>query len=81
MDLSWIATTSSRADGYRIMRSTISGGPYSEVAVVSGKDSTTHSDANLELNTTYHYLAKTTYTGWNSQLSIEASASTPLICL
>lgn len=80
VDLTWTATTSAKADGYEILRSTTSGGPYSVIATLVGKTTTSYSDTDVVLGTTYHYVARTVYESWTSTDSNEASATTPVVC-
>src|SRR5207302_4254587 len=58
--LNWTATTSTWADGYEVLRSLLSGGPYSSVATVSGVSTTTYTDARLLFLTPYYYVVKAT---------------------
>ena len=80
--LNWTATSSTFADGYDVYRGTTNGGPYSAIAHVSGRTTTSHVDSSgLSLNTTYYYVLRSTAYGWTSADSAQASAKTPLICL
>ncbi|MFD6176835.1 MULTISPECIES: FG-GAP-like repeat-containing protein [unclassified Isoptericola] len=65
------------ADGYRLARSTTSGGPYLTVASVDAAR-TTYTDSGLTPATTYYYVVETR-SGWSkySRPSAEAVASTP----
>jgi hypothetical protein len=45
VNLSWTATTSAWATGYRIYRGTSAGGPYSQIAQVTGVGTTSYSDS------------------------------------
>lgn len=80
--LTWTATTSTFADGYDVYRSTTNGGPYTQIAHVSGRTTTSYVDAgSLSTNTTYYYVLRATAHGWSSANSGQASAKTPLICV
>lgn len=79
--LSWTATPSTYATGYLILRSDTSGGPYTQVGSVSGRDTTTFTDQNVSGGRTYYYVVQATYAGWTSANSNEASATTPGLCL
>jgi len=81
VSLSWTATPSGFADGYDVMRSLVNGGPYSEVAHVDGRTTTTYVNTGLLTNTTYYYVVVATAGGWTSADSNQASATTPAICL
>lgn len=80
--LNWTATPSTFADGYDVYRSTTNGGPYSAIAHVTGRTTTSYVDSSgLSLNTTYYYVLKSTAFSWSSGNSSQTSAKTPLICL
>lgn len=79
--LTWTATTSTYADGYDVYRSTTNGGPYSSIAHVTGRATTTYTDTSVNLNKTYYYVLKSTAFSWTSANSGQASTTTPLICL
>jgi hypothetical protein len=75
VNLSWDTTTSSWASGYRILRGTSSGGPYSQIAQVSGVGTTNYTDGSPGLTTKY-YVVRAYYAGttWESVNSNQASA-------
>lgn len=66
----------SEADSYEVHRSTTSGGPYSLLATVDAT-STSYKDTEVANDTTYHYVVRSVAGGWTSDLSAEASATTP----
>lgn len=70
--LSWTASTSSWASGYEIARSTVSGGPYTVIATVTGVATTTYTDSPPAFSTTYYYAVRATKHAWRS---IDATAS------
>lgn len=70
----WDAVSGAKA--YEVARSTTSGGPYSAVATVDAS-STRYMDTSVENSTTYHYVARSTASGWVSDNSAEASETTP----
>ncbi|MEO6458969.1 MAG: hypothetical protein ABIO95_00860 [Bdellovibrionota bacterium] len=70
-NLSWSASAS--ATNYRVLRSTISGGPYASLA--SANATTSFSDTQIENGTTYYYVVVANYaSGAVSQDSAQASA-------
>ena len=69
--LSWTATTSTIASGYRILRGTTSGGPYSQIATVSGRTTTTYTDTITVLTTRY-WVVEATRNNWTSTNSNQA---------
>ncbi len=76
INLSWTATASAFADGYQILRSTTDGGPYTTIASVSGRNTTTSVDTTVAFSTTYYYVVKATRNLWRSTPSNQASVTT-----
>lgn len=74
--VSWTTTTSTWADGYEILRSITSGGPYSVVGTVAGQTTDTYTDSPLAFDTTYYYVVRATKNNWRSAATIEASRTT-----
>jgi hypothetical protein len=82
VNLSWTATSSTFADGYQILRSTTNGGPYTIIASVSGRSTTTFVDTTVAFSTTYYYVVKATRNLWRSTQSNQASVTTQtLVCV
>ena len=69
----WTATVDSYATGHRIFRSTSTGGPYSQVAEVTPRTTTTYIDNPSP--GTYYYVARAYSGGWESVDSNEDSAT------
>lgn len=76
VDLSWTPTTSAFADGYEILRSATTGGPYVSIATLAST-ATTYTDSTVTFSTPYHYVVKATRNLWRSAASNEASVTTP----
>lgn len=74
--VSWSATPSSWADGYEVLRSTTSGGPYSLVGTVGGVGTLTYLNASLPFSTTYHYVVRATKGNWRSANTTQVSRTT-----
>lgn len=74
--VSWTATTSTWADGYHVLRSTTSGGPYSVVATINGVGTTSYTDSGLAFSTTYHYVVRAWKGAWTSPLTAQVSRTT-----
>ena len=74
--VSWTATTSTWADGYEILGSLVSGGPYVAVGTVSGVNTTSYTVTNLSFLTTYHYVVKATKGNWRSAATSQVSRTT-----
>ncbi len=80
--VSWTATTSVRADGYKVYRSSTSGGPYALVGTVAGRATTSFVDGPLPFSTTYHYVVRATKVLWTSLPTGQVSRTTKLVaCL
>jgi FG-GAP-like repeat len=69
--VSWDAAAG--ASGYRVLRGTTSGGPYSAVGTTSAL---TFTDGGLEAATTYYYVVASTVRNRTSAYSAQASATT-----
>ncbi len=70
--LNWTATPDTYAAGYRVLRGTVSGGPYTQIAQVTPRTTTTYIDTPGA--GTYYYVARAFYQNWESANSNEASA-------
>lgn len=82
IDLSWVATTSTWADGYQIARSTTNGGPYTVVATVGGHGTTTYRDGGLALSSRYYYVIRATKFAWTSSPTAQVTDITKgVLCL
>jgi signal peptidase len=80
VDLTWTAPSSGLApDGYDVLRSTTSGGPYALIKHVGTVTST--SDGTVGSNTTYFYVLQSTRNSWKSSTSNQRSATTALVCV
>ncbi len=75
IELSWSAAA--HASSYRVLRSTTSGGPYSEVGTTTG---TTFTDTSISL-TTYYYVVQSLNGPWSSSNSAQVQVTTSLLCL
>jgi len=75
VDLSWTVSPDTYTSGYRILRSTTAGGPYSQIAEVTPRTTVTYADTAVIGGTTYFYVARAFFEGWESVNSNEASAT------
>ena len=73
VDLSWTATADTYADGHRVLRGTASGGPYSQIAEVTPRTTTTYTDSPAA--GTYYYVLRSFFENWESANGNEASAT------
>ncbi|MFQ5879446.1 MAG: hypothetical protein ACE5IZ_04665 [Dehalococcoidia bacterium] len=73
IDLSWTATVDTYASGHRVLRGTASGGPYTQIAQVTPRTTTSYVDSPAA--GTYYYVVRAFYQSWESVNSNEASAS------
>ena len=71
--LNWTATVDSYASGYRVLRSTTAGGPYSQIAEVTPRTTTGYGDKPAA--GTYYYVVRSFFQNWESDNSNEASAT------
>ena len=74
VNLSWNAVAG--ATSYYVMRATTSGGPYTNVANITG---TSYSDAGLAAQTAYYYVVSAYEAGSLSPNSSEVGATTPVV--
>lgn len=73
VELTWTATPDAYATGYRVYRATASGGPYTEIATVTGQATTSYSD--IPGTGTFYYVVRAYHSSWLSAASNEASAT------
>lgn len=71
--LTWTATTDTYASGHRVLRGTTAGGPYTQIAEVTPRTTTTYTDNPAA--GTYFYVVRAFYQNWESVNSNEASAT------
>ena len=74
VNVNWTATTDTYATGHRIYRATTSGGPYTLIAQVTPRTTTTYQDSPPSPGT-YYYVVRAHYLNWESTNSNEASAA------
>jgi hypothetical protein len=75
INLNWNDNTEPDLSHYIVKRSTVAGGPYTQVA--TGLNSSIYSDTGISGSTTYYYIVTAVdFTGNQSGISNEASAST-----
>ena len=67
----WTQTVDSYADGYRVLRSSTSGGPYTQVAQVTPVSANSYVDAAAEGR--YYYVTRAFAEGWESANSGETT--------
>ncbi len=71
--LDWTATPDTYAIGHRVLRSATPGGPYSQIAEVTPRTTTTYVDSPAD--GTYSYVVHAFYLTWESANSNEDSAT------
>ena len=77
VQLTWTATPDLYATGYRVLRATAAGGPYTEVAVVTPRTTSTYADTP-PLGTVYYVL--TAYIqNWRSVASNEVTCTSTFL--
>jgi fibronectin type 3 domain-containing protein len=78
VELNWSDNSESDLDGYKIKRSTTSGGPYSTINTVS---ESRYSDSDVSPGTTYYYVVSANNAGGESSNSAEVTITTPDVTL
>lgn len=71
--VNWIATSDTYASGHRVLRSTTAGGPYSQIAQVTPRTTTTYPDSSG--GGTFYYIVRAYYQNWESANSNEVQAT------
>jgi serine/threonine protein kinase len=79
--LHWSPSRSRFADGYRVYRSTASGGPYERVGVIGDWATTSFVDEGVGADGQYFYVVRTTEGSRVSKPSGQAQADTPFTCI
>ena len=74
VNLSWTATVDTRATGYQVLRGTASGGPYTQIATVTPRTTTTYQDIPI-VPGTYYYVLRTYFASWTSGNSNQVSVT------
>jgi hypothetical protein len=64
ISLKWIATADTYAAGHRVFRATAPGGPYSQVAEITPRTTTTYDDSPAA--GVYYYFVRAYYLSWES---------------
>ncbi|MGQ9572794.1 MAG: hypothetical protein ACUVV3_06370 [Dehalococcoidia bacterium] len=72
--LDWTPTVDTYATGYKVLRATTSGGPYTEIDTVTPYTETTYTDPSPGSGT-FYYVLRSYYQNWESADSNEASAT------
>ena len=72
VNLAWTATVDTRATGYLVLRGTVDGGPYTQVAQITSRTTTTYQDT-VPLPGQYYYVLRTYFANWTSGNSNQAS--------
>lgn len=79
--VTWTPSTSTWADGYEVLTSGISGGPYTVAATVSGASTTSADIASVGLGTTTYIVVRATKQTWRSTPTAQITYKAPVICL
>lgn len=74
VDLSWTATADTWATGHRVYRSTSPGGPYTHVAQLTPRTTTSYTETPPAAGT-YYYVVRAYHLSWESAGSNEDSAT------
>ncbi len=71
--IDWLATADTYATGHRVLRASSSGGPYTQIAQITPRTTTTYVDSPAP--GTYYYVVRAYYLGWESANSSEVTAT------
>jgi len=74
VSLSWAPSASSGVSGYDVYRSTVSGGPYTQIGSASTVD---YKDSSVQANTEYFYVITSVDAGVQSGYSSQIAVSIP----
>lgn len=77
LQLNWTASPTSFASGYNVLRSTVSGGSYSQITQVTPASTLTYTDSSVSAGVTYYYVLEAYYQNWVSAYSNQASGAVP----
>ena len=75
VNLNWTEIDDTDASGYKVFRGSAPGGPYSEVAEVTPRTTTTYTDTPG--SGTFHYVVRAFFQNWESGDGTEASVTIP----
>ncbi|MBA4180331.1 MAG: hypothetical protein C0506_07065 [Anaerolinea sp.] len=70
----WTATSSTFATGHELLRSTVSGGPYTSVATITPRTASSYVDGPPSPGT-YYYVLRSYYQNWTSGYTAQVSAT------
>ncbi len=71
--LNWTATADTYASGHRVLRGTATGGPYTQIAEVTPRTTTTYTESPVA--GTYFYVLRSFFQSWESVNSSEVLAT------
>jgi hypothetical protein len=74
--VSWTPTPSSWADGYEVLGSLVSGGPYTTMGNADGAGTAGYTVTGLAFATTYHFVVKAAKGNWRSTATPQVSRTT-----
>ena len=69
--VSWVATTDTYASGHRVFRAASSGGPFTQIAQVTPRTTTTYADSPGP--GTFYYVVRSYFQSWESADSSESN--------
>lgn len=77
--LTWTATSSTYASGYRVYRRTATGS-FAQIGTATGASATSYADSTVVGGQSYVYVIHAYYENWTAG-SNETSVSVPLVCV
>lgn len=75
IDLSWTPTVDTNASGYRVLRGTATGGPFTQVAQLPSQATFEYADTGLVESGVYFYVVRAYLNSWESADSSQVSAA------
>ncbi|MDH5527574.1 MAG: hypothetical protein OEY97_09740 [Nitrospirota bacterium] len=75
--LTWTPSVSASAVGQRVYRSTVSGGTYTQIAVIADNTTATYNDTGLTTGIAYYYVVRA-WDGTQESVNSTESGATPL---
>ena len=75
VNLNWTPAAGDLAQGYNVLRSTTSGGPYTNIVTWTANTSPNYTDTSAANNTTYFYVVSANNQSGTSARSVEVSAT------
>jgi hypothetical protein len=73
--VTWVATATTWASGYQLLRATAASGPFAQIAQVTPRTTVSYTDTGVTPGVTYYYKLHSYYGGWVSPDTAVVSAT------